>query len=673
VPRRLLSSVSLFAALAASPAIAQNAPAPATLLPDIIVYGASNVPLEAARVGSDVTVVTSEDIRNQGFQTLPDVLRLVPGVAVSNSGGRGSLSQVRIRGAEANQGLVVVDGVPINDVNNGDADIANLPVDNIERIEIIRGPQSGIWGPNAQSGVISITTKTGRGLARPEISARIEGGSFGSVQGSALVRGAQGPFYGALSFSGLRSGGFVTAPGTTRPNGSELASFNARLGVDPTEWLNVEGTFRMLNRTGFYNPANSAYGPGFMTDPNFGFLANGTGRGTANDFLGRIVGTVSLFDGHWIQKFSADTLRQGTNAADAYTSAFGFLERQAFWSQTQRDRAEYRSAYTFETPAFLGARHTLVGGVEWVRERFRYYYESDGFFGPYVNDGFTNPGQSRDRKGLYGEYLLSLATGFSLSTALRQDWNSSFSNATTWRITGSQSFDTGTRLHASIGKGVTNPTFIEQFGFTNTFVGNPNLKPEQSIGWDVGVEQRWFGGRLVTDLTYFHADLQDEIVGAGITVRNLPFSTYRQGVEAVLTAQPVDWLKVAASYTYTDTHSAEDNGFGYVLKEAVRRPKHAASLSTTATFLENRARFTLSVAYNGTMRDRFFGPLGASDVYLRPYTLVGAQLSYDVTPNATAYIRGENVFAQRYQEVFGYNAAGPAVYAGLRVRLGGDK
>ncbi|CEJ12689.1 Vitamin B12 transporter BtuB precursor [bacterium YEK0313] len=666
--QRLIVSFSLVPLLA-GPAFGQAAE-PVATLPEILVHGASTVPVEAPRVGSAVTVVTAQTIRDQGAQTLPDVLRQVPGLAVSQAGGRGGITQLRIRGAEANHSLVVVDGVPINDVNNGDADLANLPVDAIERIEVVRGPQSGIWGPNAQSGVVLITTRSGRGLARPELSARVEGGSFGTLQGSVSVRGAQGPFYGALSLAGLRAGGHVAAPGTTRPNGSEMGSLNAKVGADLADWFNVEGTLRMVSRTAFYNPANAALGPDFGSDPRYGFLADGAGRGTATDFQGRVVGTVTLLDGRWVQKLSADTSRQGTNAADSYVSAFGFRERQAFWSQTERNRADYRSAFTFETPRLLGARHTLVAGADITRERFRYHYESDGFFGPFVNDGFAGAGQSRERKGLYGEYLGSLDTGLALSAALRQDWNSSFRNATTWRFTAAQSFGTGTRLHASVGKGVTNPTFVEQYGFTNTFVGNPLLKPEQSIGWDVGVEQRWFGGRLTTDLTYFRANLENEIVGSGISVANLPFATARQGIEASLSARPLDWLRITGSYTYTDTRSAEPLLGCYVFKEALRRPKHAASLSAVASFAEDRGKLSVTVAHNGSMRDRFFGPLGPSDVYLRSYTLVGAQLSYDVTRNATAYVRGENVFAQRYQEVFGYNAAGAAVYAGLRVRFG---
>ena len=181
LPRRQRLSVLLATAaviLVPGPAEAQQSPLPAAQLPEITVFGASNVPLEAPRVGSAVTVITAEDIANQGAASVPDVLCLVPGVAVNQSGGRGSLTQTRVRGAESNQVLVVVDGIPINDVNSGDADLANLPVDSIARIEVIRGPQSGIWGPNAQAGVISITTKSGRGLAKPELTARIEGGSL---------------------------------------------------------------------------------------------------------------------------------------------------------------------------------------------------------------------------------------------------------------------------------------------------------------------------------------------------------------------------------------------------------------------------------------------------------------------------------------------------------------
>ncbi|KAF0120025.1 MAG: btuB [Xanthobacteraceae bacterium] len=219
---------------------------------------------------------------------------------------------------------------------------------------------------------------------------------------------------------------------------------------------------------------------------------------------------------------------------------------------------------------------------------------------------------------------------------------------------------------------MTNPTFFEQFGFFANFTGNPNLRPEHSIGWDAGVEQRWFGGRLVTDVTVFRASIMDAIVQSGGTAINLPFQTTRQGVEVQVTARPTDWLSLTGSYTYTDTRSAEFAGGVYVAKEALRRPRHAASLSAVATLPDDKTKVTVTLAHNGTMRDTFFGPFGSNDVRLAAYTLVGAQISHDLTRAATVYVRGENVFGQRYQNVLGYQGPGAAVYAGMRVRLGGE-
>ncbi len=217
---------------------------------------------------------------------------------------------------------------------------------------------------------------------------------------------------------------------------------------------------------------------------------------------------------------------------------------------------------------------------------------------------------------------------------------------------------------------MTNPTFFELYGFFANFAGNPTLRPEHSIGWDAGIEQRWMGGRLITDLTYFRASVRDAIVQSAGTAINLPFETSRQGIEASVTARPTDWLSITGSYTYTDTRSAERVGGVFVAKEALRRPRHAASLSAVATLPDDKTKVTLTLAHNGSMRDTFFGPLGASDVRLGAYTLIGAQISHDLTRAATVYVRGENVFGQRYQEVFGYQGSSAAIYAGMRVRLG---
>src|SRR5829696_4871985 len=167
-------------------------------LPQLVIT-ANQTPTEASKVGSAVTVISGEQLRGQGFTTVSDALRDVPGVAVSQAGNRGGLTQVRIRGSESNHVLVMIDGVPVNDFANGDFNFADFAVEDVERIEVVRGPQSGLYGANAHAGVISIITKSGRGFSAPQANVRLEGGSMNTVTAAGTLRGSAGPFYGSVS------------------------------------------------------------------------------------------------------------------------------------------------------------------------------------------------------------------------------------------------------------------------------------------------------------------------------------------------------------------------------------------------------------------------------------------------------------------------------------------
>src|SRR3954469_20251625 len=191
-----------------------------TVLPELLVVSPSLVPIEASKTGSSVTAMTGEQIRASGFSQLSDVMRTFPGMHVSQSGSRGSLTQFRVRGAEANHLLVMIDGVPANAVGDGEYNFADIPLDDIERVELLRGPQSGLYGANAHSGVLTIVTKSGRGLAKPEFNARIEGGTQRSTEGSATVRGAAGPIYGSGTVSYANTAGFNIARDAL-PGGAE--------------------------------------------------------------------------------------------------------------------------------------------------------------------------------------------------------------------------------------------------------------------------------------------------------------------------------------------------------------------------------------------------------------------------------------------------------------------
>ena len=628
----------------AVPSAAQQPPAE---LPEITVFGASNVPLEAPRVGSAISVVTAADLARSPARTLPEVLRTLPGMAVSQSGTSGGLTQVRIRGGEARHTLVVIDGIVVNDVGNGDFNFAEFPLTDIERIEVIRGPQSGIYGANAHAGVINIVTKSGRGLASPQATVQVEGGSLGTARGSGSVRGSLGTAYGALTVQGTRTDGYNPSRTGSERDGSNSVTATGRFGVVLSEIFEIDANFRAANRFARYD------GSGFPPGAPFSELIDLPNRGFSDTVQGRVGATLKLLQGRWTHNFAVTGFQQRQRDFDTFGLSFS--------STGERIGASYRNALRFDTPGFLDASHTLVTGVDALRETYRYF---DTWNSEWI------AGRNRQRVGVFGEYLIDLPFGLSLSNAIRHDWNSAYANALTWRVTASQRFASGTRLHASVGRGFTAPSFFQLYGYTpSSFVGNPGLKPESSFGWDAGIEQTFFGGSLVTDITYYDTRLSNEFTtvylpGFQTMTANAATSTQRNGVELTVTARPVDWLSLTGSYTY---FTGQD-GNGLL---PVRRPNHAASFSATAHMLDNKARLTVSVVHNGRMRDVRYDPMFTpNSVYLGSYTLVGAQFSYDVTKKATVFARAENILGQRYEEIWSYRGGPFQAVAGIRMTLG---
>ena len=625
-------------------------------IPRIVVF-ANQAPTEGSKVGSAVTLITGDDLKAKGFTTIAQALRTVPGVSVSQSGSRGSLTQVRIRGAEANHLLVMIDGVPVNGIDGGDFNFADFAVEDIERVEVIRGPQSGLYGANAHAGVISVVTKSGRGLARPEVSVRAEGGSMNTGAAGATARGSSGAFYGSVSVDHNSTSGYNVSRFGSERDGGRATTLTGKVGVDILPNLNVEGAVRYAQRFSEID-SQPFFGPfeGLAADSAFDF-------NRFRSVNGRVAATWSLFDGGLVQRFGASRFDERRHDDDV---VFGFAKSHGY-----RDNFDYKATLKHTTNLFGGETHTLSFLADHQKEFLTMESLSlSGPFGDPVAAAFWADGISRTRTGLAGEYMLDLPFGLTLTSAVRRDDNSGFADITTWRETLSQRFlSTGTRLHASVGTGATNPTFTEQFGFfVGSFIGNPDLKPETSLGWDAGVEQALFDRRLVIDVTYFASRFKDKIVfqslGGGFisTMVNEEGTSPRNGVEITVKAEPFDWLSLAGIYTYTDARLADGS-------PEIRRPRHAGFGSATVNFPDGRTRLAANVVYNGKMPDTWFRfPL--TPVTLDAYTTVGGILTYDLTPNSTVYLRAENVFDAKYEEVFSYRAPGVGVYGGLRAKFG---
>ena len=359
--------------------------------------------------------------------------------------------------------------------------------------------------------------------------------------------------------------------------------------------------------------------------------------------LGRISAELDTFGKIWTHRVFADYFEDDFISRDP---TFGLFENFG-----ERGRYGYLSTLKFETPALFLARHTFTTLVERQRETFEQTFETGT--------------AERSQSGYALEYKGDFARQAFVSANIRHDDKDAFDDATTYRIAGAYVIrSSGTRLHASYGKGITDPTFFELFGRTSDFVGNPDLKPEESIGWDAGIEQKFLDDRITADITYFEADLTDEIAGFGNSVRNETGTSERRGVEFTVSAQLTSDLLLNGTYTYTDATDPDGS-------EEVRRPPHAASLSLAYTFLGERARINADAVYNGERKDDDFSDfLNPSRVTLDEYLLVNLAGSYKLDDNFELFGRVENLLDEDYEEVFGYSTAPVTAYAGVKLTLG---
>ena len=620
-----LSTASALA-LIALPFSLSSVLAQPTVLPDVVI-SANQTPQPADRVGASVTVLQGTELRARGVETVADALRTVPGVHVSNANGnKGGLTQVRIRGAGASQIQVMIDDVPVGRLDGGDFDFADFLIDDIDRIEVVRGPQSGIYGGNAQSGVIAIYTISGRGLKKPELTTRTEIGTQNSSLLSTTLRGANGPFYGAFSVQHRDTDGHNISRFGNERDGHRALILNSKIGLDISEQINIEGVIRHTDRKVQYDPETAVP------------LPDAYAQDTQQNSHARINVNTRSLDGFFVQRFGY-YVRQEDLTSTCPTCFSTFRE-----TNTKGNGADYKGVFNFNTG---NVQNTATFLLDWKNESFL--------------SGGVNA--ERDRTGLAYEHIMHFMTGFTISGAVRHDFHDVFQDFTSWRVAGSQKFATGTRIHSSVGTGITLPTFFQQFGFGLTFVGNPALKPETSLGWDIGVEQSFLNGLLVADITYFSIEADNAIAGFGNTAVNNTGISQRRGVELTAKYNPFAWLTFEGTYTYT--HAETPDG-----TEEIRRPKHAGSLAAIWRLPDNKTRASVIVSHNGSMKDDAFIGFPATRVTLDSYTLVNAIVTYQATPTAQFYIRGENLLNERYEEIFSYRSSGATGYIGMRMKLG---
>jgi vitamin B12 transporter len=629
-------------------ASAQAAEAPATE------DGDAGVPL--SEVGSSVTVVTGAQLRDRQVRTAAEALQSLPGVHVNRNSTPASVTEVRIRGAENNHTLVLIDGVPANDPTSGAYDFSDLSTADIERIEVIRGAQSVIYGSGAVGGVINIVTRSGRGPARVTIATEV--GSFGTRDLAIGASGGSERVWGALSYNARYANGFNVAPFGSEKDNSRLETFAFRGGVQVIPGLVIDGSLRLSRKAGERDGFDGA--PGTLAT-----AVDDASRFTGNVLLGSVRARWETFGGALTHEFRTTYNETKTTDTDMLFPASPFLSKYDAVARTHSYLATLKLP---GDPAFL--THTVAGLAEWNEESFTPLGD--------FTDGVR---RSRDRFAFAGEWRGTFARQLHLTAGIRHDDNSAFEDFTSWRGTVAWQVPgmapgVGLRPHASIGTGFKAPTFFEQFGsIPSFFTPNPNLTPEETSGWDAGIELSLWRGRLVFDVTYFSAELENKIApnpGFVPTLINLPGVSHRDGIEVSAKYRVLPGMTVGATYTYLDATDPDGT-------REVRRPPHAGRVDVDAAFADGRGRFHFAAIYNGRRDDLAFrvgptpfDPWTNEIVGLDAIWRLSTAVSYKIRPDLEVFGRIENLLDDRGQEVFGFAQPGIAAYAGLRLTFGGE-
>jgi vitamin B12 transporter len=602
------------------PEVTVTAPFPRQPLGDDTVVSAS--PTETARrqVGSSVTVITEEDIQRRGSRTLNEVLRTVPGFDVTPRGGPGQQSTIFTRGTNGSQTKVLLDGIPLNDPSspNRAFDPANFLLDNVQRIEVIRGPQSTIYGSDAIGGVVNIVTRRGEGPT--QVRTTHEGGSFGTYSQATTISGGTENFWYSLSGAWFTSDGFSAASAGTESDGYENGTLSGRVGALLTDEWDFDVSWRYVD-----------------SDVDLdGFMADAARNLDNEQFFLRAQTTVTQLDGMLEH-------RAGYSFASYKRDDRGGF--QSFFDGESHQFDYQAKLTTFDDGCF---KHSVTGGVEHIHEDILQDTSNMFIFFPAAASQFGTGG--------FVENQFAVNDRWFTTAGYRHDDYSRAGTADTYRVTSRFLIpEAQMAVHGAIGTGFRSPALAEVaagFGF------DPNLRPEESFGWEVGAEKRMFDDKVVVDATYFRNDLDNLIVFPfpTFTATNIG-SALTAGVEVSGQVELGPDTFLTASYTNTKTR---DNG---TQNELLRRPRHKFNATLSQFLCDKQAQVSLNMRFVGDRQD-----FGAT---LDEYFLVNASAWWQVSKNVRLFARVDNITDEQYEDVLGFNTADISAYGGVTIALGG--
>ena len=625
-----------------------------TALPEVIVT-ATRTPENAKTIGSSVTIITGKQLREAGQDVL-EALRYVPGFAVVLNGGRGSGTSVFTRGGESDHNLVLIDGVKVNN-SGGFFNFADLTVDNIDRIEILRGPQSALYGADAMAAVIHIFTRKGRGA--PGADAYLRGGSETIIEGG-----------GRFQF-GNRNFGFSAAVGGTHTDGflrvnNDYRNVNVSMMAD----YKVGNRLRTQLSTR-YSDSKFAFPTGSAGD-RFDPLDPNQFAETERFVLSpRVEAQVLPWWEHVLQIGYNRENRRSADPEDAGIDLFGSYDTN---TREERITADYLWHFGPWKPKPTAIRPTLGFAVE--HEIFKSNSISE-FLG---TTSVSRTELERTNYAVFTQFQFTFFDRLYLTPGVRFTNNEKFGDSTDPKVTAAYLLRRwGTKLRAGYSEGIKSPSFVEVFGGSGT-VGNLNLKPEKSRGFELGIDQNFKGSKIQVGATFFYTRFEDLIAylsGPGPNFFNIQ-EVLARGVEATATLRSGYGVTVNGSYTFTDTEVVKaGTGAGAVFTpggQVVRRPKHRVAFGIGYRYKSFNGN--ISALLVSDSKDANFSTFPATRVTLKGYERVDLNFSCRL-PWTTKVVRAvhleffaKNLLNQEYEEVFGFSTLGITVLGGLRLEFG---
>jgi vitamin B12 transporter len=625
------------------PLVAQVATDTATI--EKVVVTATRTPLALGDLPASVTVLQGSDLRARGVTSVVDALREVPGVAVARSGSFMGVTSVFTRGGQSTYTKILIDGVPMNQPG-GFFDWSTLSTDNVERIEVVRGPSSVVWGSDAVTGVVNVITRSGRGGSRLMTSAR--GGTYGTIDGEAQVSNASAAATYSLGIAHHHTDGiydFNNANGSTVFSGRADAAINTK----------TDGSFSVR-----------------YTDNVAHYPTNGSG--TPVDSNAFSTSSQLALDGRLRRLLTSRFSIQGAVAASSHDGGTDDAAGQGSTTSSETlDHVARRSA-ELRALATLGTGSILTVGGTLEQQSQRSHSQADFGFGP-SNSVFS---ATRHNHAAFAE-LVNTTSKTTLTLGARVDGNDEFGTFGTFRVAGQAEVMPATRLRASVGTAYREPSFSESFN-TSFTRGNPHLDPEHSRSWEAGMS---YGDAVRIEATYFNQRFVDLIDYNGAAASPAPnyeniARAQSNGVEIELHHPPIHGIFFDLTGTVLDARVV-DRGFSTsptatLAKDSalIRRPKSTGSIRIGYSGME-RLRTDVVATYVGERPDRRFNPdFTVSAITLPAYGLVDWSAEYALPtavgrPTVSLTFRAANLLDQPYNSIDGYKAPGRQLLGGARI------